>query len=226
MATAVKTGSSYGDTGLFRDLYTRVLRHGGEECGVLGITSAIDGEGKSTVVRSLALMLANDQALAKASGETGDILVLDCNQRADEEEGVTREFMVDLAPGLIQYLGMRAELEEAVKPTFLDHLWVMPIGGTQHNFSVLIRTPRMEELMEGLRARFELIIMDLPSVLATTDAQVLGALADQIALVVRAGVTPRRLVSQALDEMDREKLVGTVLNDVRPDLPKWLSDRL
>jgi Mrp family chromosome partitioning ATPase len=44
--------------------------------------------------------------------------------------------------------------------------------------------------------------------------------------VVRSGVTPSKLVRQALDELGEEKVLGVVLNDSRPDLPSWLENRL
>lgn len=219
--------SLYAEPAVVRDLYTRLLkRPGGKSHNVLAVTSAIDGEGKTMVAASLAVTLANDRALAGLSKQSDGILILDCNQRLHGAAGATEEFMVEPAPGLIQYLGDERELEDIVKPTFLNHLWVMPVGGVQHNFSALIRTPRMREMMQRLRERFELIILDLPSVLTTTDTQVLIALADQALLVVRARVTPSNLLTQALQELDPEKLAGTVLNDSRRDLPEWLDHRL
>ncbi len=227
---AVRTDNSrahYARSSLVRDLYTRVVRHaGGESHNVLAVTSAIDGEGKTLVVTSLAIMLANDRALAGSDEAVNDVLILDWNQRPDSSPGATEEFGVATTPGLIQYLTNECELDDIVQRTFLNHLWVMPVGGAQHNFSVLIRTPRLLEMMESLRQRFGLILLDLPSVLTTTDTQLLAALADQLVLVVRAGVTPSKLVTQALDELDREKLVGVVLNDTRKDLPDWLDQRL
>ena len=77
-----------------------------------------------------------------------------------------------------------------------------------------------------LRRRFDLIVMDLPSVLVSTDVQVLAGFADRLVLVVRAGVTPAKVVRQALGELDRGKLLGVALNDSRRELPAWLDQRL
>jgi Mrp family chromosome partitioning ATPase len=77
-----------------------------------------------------------------------------------------------------------------------------------------------------LRSRFGLIVLDLPAVLNSTDTQVLSRLADQVVLVVRAGVTPAKLVRQALDELSEDTVLGVVLNDSQVDLPSWLEHRL
>ncbi len=214
----------YADTTLFRDLYTRVVIHAGEENhNVLGVTSAIDGEGKTTVALTLATMLTNDRVLAGSSKRAGDILIIDCNRGA---AGAMQEFAVDSAPGLVQYLRQECPVESIVKPTFLPHLWVLPSGGAVNNLSVLIRTSTMLELMNHLRERFDVIILDLPSILTTTDTHVLASLTDQLLLVVRSGATPRKLLTQALGELDRDKLLGMVLNDNRTDLPRWIDQRL
>jgi len=81
-------------------------------------------------------------------------------------------------------------------------------------------------LISQLRPRFGLIVLDLPDVLDSTDTQVLARLADQLILVMRAEVTPTKLVRQALDQLGEERVLGVVLNDSRPDLPAWLENRL
>jgi protein-tyrosine kinase len=207
----------------FRDLYTRVLiQTGVEGHPIYGVTSAIDGEGKTTIAAKFAVTLARDGALSTLSNGPGNILLLECNQGASRMDS---EFGVAVTPGLIQCLGQARLLEEAVKQTRFPRLWVMPSGGCTPTFPVLIRTA-MYEVMEQLRERFDLIVVDLPSVLTSTDTQVLADLTDHLLLVVRSGVTPAKLVSQTLDEMGREKLVGIVLNDRQSDLPAWLDSRL
>ena len=212
---------------IFRDLYTRVLLSTGvENHTVLGVTSAIDGEGKTTIASNLAARLADDGALAARGGRAGDILFVDCNQGLSAPPMISEHFDVPATPGLIPYLQQQCRLEDVVKETRLPGLSILPLGGTAHHFSILIRSIAMHELMQRFRERFALIIVDLPSILTTSDTQVLTGLTDYLLLVVRSGVTPTKLVRQALDELEQEKLVGLVLNDWRPDLPLWLEHRL
>ncbi len=208
---------------LLRDLYTRVLITAGVEAQtVLGVSSALNGEGKTTIATGLASMLASDGILAGPGGRPGEILLVECNQGAP---GASQDFALEPVPGLMDHLRRECEFHEVVKRTPLAHLWVVPVGSAPHNFSVLIRSARMHQLMQRLRERFACIILDLPSVLATTDTQVLAGLTTHLLLVVRSGVTPARLTRQAIAELDPEKLVGLVLNDRRPDLPGWLDQR-
>jgi Mrp family chromosome partitioning ATPase len=209
-----------GDS-LFRDLYTRMLTQvQTEHHSVVAVTSAVDGEGKTTIAINLAITLANDRALAASGKRSGDILIADCNPGAAR---TSQEFMVESTPGLVHYLRRQYPVDGIVKQVLLPRLWVMPIGGSPFDFSPLIRTSAMSEIIDGLRQRFEMIILDLPSVLTTTDTQVLAALADQVLLVVRSGVTPAPLVDESLQKLDRAKLVGMVLNDYSRPLPNWLE---
>jgi Mrp family chromosome partitioning ATPase len=63
-------------------------------------------------------------------------------------------------------------------------------------------------------------------VLNSSDTEVLARLADRVVLVVRADVTPAKLVRQAIDQLGEDSLLGVVLNDSQPDLPPWLENRL
>jgi Mrp family chromosome partitioning ATPase len=206
---------------IFRDLYTRILMSTGlGKQLVLGVTSAIDGEGKTTTALNLATMLAEDGALAEAGRRIGTVLLIDCHATP---ASTGPALGVPPAPGLIHYLQGECALGDAIKPTSVRHLSVLPVGGGTRRFPSLIRMPAMFDMVQDLRARFDLIILDLPSLLTTTDTQVLTSLADHLVLVVRAGVTPTKLIEQALEAVDQEKLLGTVLNEQKPDLPGWLD---
>jgi Mrp family chromosome partitioning ATPase len=223
----------------FRNLYTRVLlglqaqqagqsHQTGEasEAGqhpVLGVTSAIKGEGKSTIASGLAAAVAEDGGLVGFGGQPGTILLVECNQGSPPEDP---RLTLSPGPGLIQVLRGECALEAAIQETGVEHLSVLPLGEPEHYFPLAIRTASLPDLIGQLRSRFGLIVLDLPAVLNSSDTQVLARLADQIVLVVRAEVTPAKLVRQALDQLGEEKLLGMVLNDSRPDLPSWLENRL
>lgn len=219
-----QTQPAFSEPSMFRDLYTSVLGAAGRRgCSVLGVTSAMDGEGKTLIATNLAIVLSTDKAKADSGEEIGDILIFDCNQ---DSQAATEEFMVEPVPGLVHYLRRECELEAIIKPTMLPHLWVMPAGSSSHDFSALIRVNALEETMQRLRERFGLIIIDLPSLLTTTDTQVLATLADRVLVVVYSGVTKPKLLSQAVRKLNQQKLAGFVLNDHRPDLPSWLAERM
>jgi polysaccharide biosynthesis transport protein len=205
----------------FRDIYTRILMNiPTDQHIVLGVSSAIDGEGKTTVATGLASLLAHEKTLTLPGGGVGNILLVECCQATSE-----RNRQPPGAPeqGLLQCLRGQCGPDIAVNPTALEHLWVLPIGGWANDFPSLIRSSAMDRLLAWIRQHFDLAILDLPSILTSTDAQVLAAHADHLALVVRAGVTPATLVRRALRTIDAEKLVAVLLNGTRQDLPGWLD---
>jgi Mrp family chromosome partitioning ATPase len=209
---------------VFRDLYTRVLLSlQGEEHVVLGVTSAIAGEGKTTIATGLAATLAQEGTLHGAEQRPGNVLLVDCNQG---QRAVTPELAVAPGPGLIQVLRGDCPLEFAIRPSGYDQLHVLPLGEPASAFPLLIRGATLSPVLAEIRRRFALSILDLPAVLTSTDTRVLAGLADRLLLVVRAGVTPTKLVRQALDELAGTRVLGTVLNDSRRDLPAWLEQRL
>ena len=208
----------------FRNLYTRVLLGlQSQQHQVLGVTSAIAGEGKTTIASGLAAALAEDGALLGFGRGLDTTLLVECNGGPPPDD---QRLIVHPGPGLVQLLRGECTLEAAIQETGIERLAVLPLGEPPHNFPLAIRTPALPDVISQLRSRFGLVILDLPAVLNSTDTQVLARLADQLVLVVRAGVTPAKLVRQAIDELGEEMLLGVVLNDSRPDLPSWLEHRL
>jgi len=80
----------------------------------------------------------------------------------------------------------------------------------------LIGSKRMQALVQELKLKHEerYIIFDATPLLATTEPEVLAKWVDGIILVVRAGVTPRETVQQAIKSLEKEKIIGVVLNDL------------
>lgn len=208
----------------FRNLYTRVLFDLQDRpCPGLGVTSAIAGEGKTTIASGLASALAQDDALRGFGREPGTILLVECNVGSRPEEP---SLALRTGPGLIQVLRGESTLEAAIQQVGVQGLSILPVGEPVHNFPLAIRTAAVTDVISELRAQFGLIIFDMPPVLNSTDTQVLARLADQLILVVRAEVTPAKLVRQALDELGEETVLGVVLNESRSSLPSWLEQRL
>ncbi|MGD0277572.1 MAG: hypothetical protein ABSB79_16275, partial [Syntrophales bacterium] len=80
----------------------------------------------------------------------------------------------------------------------------------------LIGSKLMRDLIVDLKSRYKdrYIILDSPPILATTEPNILSPLVDATILVVRSGSTPRDSVQQALKQVDKDKIIGVVLNDV------------
>lgn len=208
------------DPALMRDLYTRILPAERQVRGaVIGVTSALDGEGKTTTALGLALTLVNDFA-ASEGGRSGSIVVVDAGP---DRHGSPATLGVDVVPGLLDALRGSCSFPEVVKRSLVPQLDVVPLGSGMESFGSLIRGTGIRDFIEVLRESHLFVILDLPPVLASTDARVLAGLADVLVLVVRAGRTDLRQIQAARDQMPAGSLAGVVLNGVQHQLPGWLD---
>jgi protein-tyrosine kinase len=190
----------------FRKLRTHVLKlNVSDPPKTIMITSATAGEGKTFVAANLAAGIAHDLRF--------HALLVDCDLR---NPTLSKWFGVQNGHGLSDYLVGRGNLSELLMMTEMEKLTVLTGGSAQQKPAELIGSKRMEALVQELKSRYNdrYIILDTTPLLATTEPEVLARLVDGILIVVRAGVTPRETVKQAIASLDPKKILGFVLNDV------------
>jgi protein-tyrosine kinase len=190
----------------FRKLRAKLIRlKSPDSPRTIMITSASNGEGKTLVAANLAAGIANDLHT--------QALLVDCDLR---NPSLSDWFDFPKSRGISDYLVGNGVLQEFIFKTGLEKLSVIPAGSFQENPTELIGSKKMDALVQELRSQQgnRYIIFDSTPVLATTEPEVLGRLVDGIVFVVRAGVTPRETIQQALRSLEREKIIGVVLNDV------------
>jgi Mrp family chromosome partitioning ATPase len=93
-----------------------------------------------------------------------------------------------------------------------EKLTVLPAGGLPTNPAELLATHRMRETVDQLRESYDYVIIDTPAALPVADAELVCNLVDGIIFVIRAGSTPREQSQRAIENFERERIVGTVLN--------------
>lgn len=166
------------------------------------ITSAERGEGKTTVVANLA------QALAQAGHE---VVAIDADLRLPALHHV---FELPNEVGLSSILERRAHLEEALKTTGIPRLKVLTSGPLPANPTELLAAPQMAALLDQLVQGFDIVLLDMPSLLAVADAVVLASLVDGVALVVKLAQARRETVQAALEQLDaiHVRPVGLIVN--------------
>jgi len=167
----------------------------------VALTSPEQGEGKTTTASNLAI------AFASAGKET---LLIDADlrhPRLHDIFGVTQE------PGLSHLLFDDA-LDTDAFSTEIDHLSVLPGGGTAPNPAELLESKRMETLLADLRNTYDIVLLDTPPVLLFSDALALASHCDGTLLVAAAGISDGRAVDHAAEQIrDVEgALLGCVLN--------------
>lgn len=172
---------------------------------VIAVTSSIPNEGKSTVAANLALAMGR---LPKK------VLLIDTDLR---RPSLARsiEFPPN-APGLVEYMAGNASYQQCIYRYKAADIYVMPVGQIPPNPLELISSQKFAGLLEELKNRYELIILDTPPTQAVSDALVLGALADACIYVVKAESTSAASVRNGLKRMagGGAKILGVVLNQI------------
>lgn len=171
------------------DVVVRQLLFGSDPARgtVIGVTSAIDGEGKTTIAGEIAELLA-----AAAIHERPAVLV-DCGASARPDRYAWQERY-----GLSEVEWRACE--------------ALQVGGRP-----------LRDALDQLRRRCAFVVIDMPSLLSDPVAAELAREVDRLYLVVRAGSTAAGTVRQALEWVDRDRIDGVILNDVRRGTPGWLA---
>ncbi len=166
-------------------LRTVLLRDGASGPRVLLITSAVAGEGKT----SLAVRLA--ASLARGWRKT---LLIDADLRKPEAHAL---FETPLEPGLSEMLRGEAEASDVIQPTGLSRLWIVPAGhGDTHAIQALAQDGA-GQLFDRLKEQFEFVILDACPVLPVADALLLSTHADAVLLSVRSGASRVPIIEAA-----------------------------
>lgn len=182
-------------------------------CFVVGVTSAVYGEGKTTVALNLAgTMAQNSQAR---------VTLVDFNLRNWDMQ--TR-LNLAAGAGLVDVLeGSEDDLSAVIQRTELDNLQIIPAGRAAANPARLVRSSRLTEVVSTLKLSSDFIVLDMSPVLPVADTKTMARYLDGVVMVVRAGVTPREIVGRAIDTVGSDKVLGVVLNGVETAMPKWLQ---
>jgi capsular exopolysaccharide synthesis family protein len=169
---------------------------------VLMVTSAVSGEGKTT----LASCLARSFALLDA-----EVLLVDADLR---RPSIDRAFELNSKPGLADLLRGRATLGECLRDGGHPRLHVLPTTVDPEAGDLLAR--RFVELMRIARGQADVIVVDAPPILGTDDARTLAAMCDGVVMVVGVG-THAEPVSEAASALDAlgVRVLGVVANRSR-----------
>jgi capsular exopolysaccharide synthesis family protein len=187
----------------------RVLGHLVEGLAALGrkliaISSAVGGDGKTTVSLGLARALAGRP--------DARVLLVDADLRRGrlaQQLGIADAAGAGLA-GVAA--SRKAPLDAVVQCPPPSNLWLLPAGASEAAPYELLRSPAVGALLAAARESYDCVLVDTPPVVPVADVRALSQWVDGVILVVTAHRTPRELVFEALSAMEPEKLVGLVFN--------------
>jgi Mrp family chromosome partitioning ATPase len=108
--------------------------------------------------------------------------------------------------------------------TGLDNLIVVPAGRQPANPAKFVRQPRVAQFLVATRHVFDIVIVDMPSV-TSDNAVPLALQTDGVVMVVRTGVTPREVVSEAIETVGANRVTSVILNRSKAAAPIWLQRR-
>ncbi len=178
----------------------------------LAISSAVHGEGASSVAIGI--------AVAAARNLGADVLLLEADMQRPQ---LAADFAADAMIGLSDYLSSDIPLESVIKETRAAKVFLLPAGRRTPNPGPLIRSDRFRDLLKQLHGVFPTIIIDTPPLLTSPHAAVIANHADSVVLVVRSGHTHAHDAAKALKSIQDTPVRGVVLNRTRTWAPQWLT---
>ncbi len=188
----------------FRILRAKIERNnlGPKRYHVIAVTSAVPEEGKSVVSVNLARALSIDPV--------GKTLLIDSDLR---KPSVHRFFGLNEGPGLSDALVGDQPLFSVIRSAS-PRLDVITAGTPLLDPTQAVELPEYKLYLDELRKRYRYIIVDCPPTLLCPEPITISSIVDSVLLVVRAWRTPKQLVEEASDILDRSRIMGVVVNDI------------
>jgi succinoglycan biosynthesis transport protein ExoP len=173
---------------------------------VVGITSAVPDEGKSTIAAALAVSIAQ-------AGRR--VVLVDCDLR---NPSLSRAIAPGTEVGIQEVLSGKVALDHALIEDLFLNMTFLPVACKSKisDSSELLGSSATKKLFEGLRHSYDYVIVDLPPLAPIVDVRATTQLVDSYLLVVQWGGTSTSVVRHALGRAPEvyERVVGAVLNKV------------
>jgi capsular exopolysaccharide synthesis family protein len=195
--------ANIGPAEQYRALRTRILHtDNGAPVNVVLVTSPGRGEGKTLTAANLALAMAQEHQRR--------ICLLDADLRQPQ---LHRLFGLPDGPGLSDVLAGDASLADASVSLDEYQMTIVPAGHATAHPTELLGTTAMRRVIESLRSTFDTVVVDATATAPLADVSIVTPLVDGVLLVVRAGVTSKPAIHDALGTIEHSKLLGLVLNE-------------
>lgn len=187
----------------FRSIRTALyFSTGGEVHKVIQITSPETREGKSTLSANLAISIAQ-------SGKR--VLLIDADLRRPKQNKL---FGVNNEVGLSQVVAEKSEFKDAICPSGVDGLDLLPCGARPHNPAELLTSTRFKELVDTLQEQYDYVLIDSPPLLAVSDPCIIAARVHGVLLVLRVSKKNRAAAERAREILNTlgTTTIGVIVN--------------
>jgi succinoglycan biosynthesis transport protein ExoP len=203
----VKNKSADSVTEAYRSIRTRLFFSDNKEHPLKSIVISSLGaqEGKTVTACNLAVAIAQNQK---------KVLLVDADMRRPRLHDIFKK--ID-AKGLSSFLLGRAHYEELIQGTDVENLSLVADKNSVTNSTELLHSDRMKDFIALAKKNFDFVLFDSPPIGILTDAMILAALLDGIALVIESGKTPIRAVvrNDKLLKNAGIRVVGFIINKVQ-----------
>lgn len=175
----------------------------GKRLKTLVFTSAIPGEGKSTTVANLAIAMGQDDK---------KILLIDCDMRRPV---VHRRFSL-INRGLSNCFAEDWLLKEVIQADVFPNLDIVTSGPIPPNPAELLGSKKMEDLLQEAAETYDYVFLDMPPVLAVTDAALMSSRVDGTVIILGSGDVSPDEGKQAKELLEKvhANILGVILNKV------------
>ena len=173
-------------------------------CPIIGVTSAMRGEGKSTTAVNLSYVLAE-------SGKK--VLLIDGDLRLPS---VAKKMRISNSPGLTNlFKGDDSIQISNFKSGILNNWYILPSGDIPPNPSELLGSKRMESLLKSFAKNFDYIVFDLPPVNIVSDALTVSKFISGMIVVIREDYTEKKELETCFRQLKLSdvKVLGCVINE-------------
>lgn len=173
-----------------------------EKCPIIGVTSSMRGEGKSTTAINLSYVLA----------EKGHkVLLMDGDLRIPS---VAKKMFIETSPGLTDLLMGKGASISDFQSNLLNNWYILPSGKIPPNPSELIGSRRMETVLNELKEAFDYIVVDLPPVNLVSDALSISSLITGLIIVIRENYTEKKELEHCFRQLKlaNVNILGCVMN--------------
>jgi len=191
------------DAEVYRSLRTSLSFYAARDgLKVLQVTSSCPGDGKSTTAANLAVSFSQ-------AGKSA--LLIDADLRRPKVDAL---FNLENGPGLTEVLADDAEILDVIREGAADSLHLLPAGRTPHNPAELLSSAKFANLLKTLEAKYDIIIIDTPPVLAVSDPRIVASLADGVLVALRIVKDGRAAAIHCREVLDSvgANLLGIVIN--------------
>jgi len=220
-ASIVKTDVLYDDNHIDKNMVTllkpqsfeaeqfKILRtnllfpSSGKSPRTIMVTSAVPDEGKSLIAANLAVSIA--QSIQEY------VLLIDCDIR---RPCIHTQFGFGVVPGLSDHLSRGIPVSSLLLKTKVNKLSILPGGTLTHNPSELVSSQKMSRLLQEVKYRYSdrFIVIDSPPPKLTAESSALSRQVDGVLLAIEYGRTSREMVSDLVNTIGKEKIIGIVFN--------------